>query len=151
MKKFDIGYTIQILANVGVIAGIVFLAFELRQNNEHMAAQGRFNRVSLVAQQFRTLAEDSDLTELRVQAGNGKQLSEVEQRRVDAALMATFVILQWEFEELPEDSAEIANMREVMHRNFANDATYLNIWNDRKGAFNPEFVQWMEDNVVNSR
>ena len=32
MKKIDLGQTIQILANVGVLAGILFLAFELRQN-----------------------------------------------------------------------------------------------------------------------
>jgi hypothetical protein len=33
MKKIDLGQTITILANVGVIAGIVFLAIELQQNN----------------------------------------------------------------------------------------------------------------------
>ena len=32
MKKIDLGQTITILANVGVIAGIIFLAFEIRQN-----------------------------------------------------------------------------------------------------------------------
>ena len=31
---------VTVLANIGVIAGIVFLAVELRQNNEHLAAQG---------------------------------------------------------------------------------------------------------------
>lgn len=75
----------------------------------------------------------------------------MEQRRLDGALMATFVILQWEFEELPEDSPEIANMREVQVRNFASDASYRKVWNDRKGAFGPEFVRWMEDYVVNPR
>ena len=30
LKKIDLGQTISILANVGVIAGIVFLAVELR-------------------------------------------------------------------------------------------------------------------------
>ena len=39
MKKIDLGQTIGILANVGVIAGIVFLAVELRQNNELLATQ----------------------------------------------------------------------------------------------------------------
>jgi hypothetical protein len=34
MKKIDLGQTIAILANVGVIAGIAFLAFELRQNTQ---------------------------------------------------------------------------------------------------------------------
>ena len=43
MKKIDLGQTITILANVGVIAGIVFLAIELRQNNEYMAANARYD------------------------------------------------------------------------------------------------------------
>jgi len=33
MKRIDLGQTIQILANIGVIAGIVFLAIEVRQAN----------------------------------------------------------------------------------------------------------------------
>ena len=41
MKKIDLGLTISILANVGVIAGIVFLALELQQNNSLLAAQAR--------------------------------------------------------------------------------------------------------------
>ncbi len=49
MKKIDLGQTITILANVGVIAGIVFLAVELRQNNTLMAAQARFNQLSAQA------------------------------------------------------------------------------------------------------
>ena len=32
MKKIDLGQTLNTLANVGVIAGIVFLGVELRQN-----------------------------------------------------------------------------------------------------------------------
>ena len=38
MKKIDLGQAIGILANVGVIAGIVFLGMELRQNNELVVA-----------------------------------------------------------------------------------------------------------------
>lgn len=41
MKKIDLGQTIQILANVGVIAGIVFLAIELQQNNELQRSSSR--------------------------------------------------------------------------------------------------------------
>ena len=32
MKKFDLGQTITVLANIGVIAGIVFLGLEIQQN-----------------------------------------------------------------------------------------------------------------------
>jgi hypothetical protein len=34
MQKIDFGQSIGILAKLGVIAGIVFLALELQQNNE---------------------------------------------------------------------------------------------------------------------
>ena len=151
MKKIDLGQTIGILANIGVIAGIVFLALELRQNNEFAAAAGRFNRVSLVSEQFRTQAEDADLTELRVRAAKGEALSDVEQRRLDGWMMSIFVILQWELEELPADSPEIVNLREVQRQNFANDASYRKAWQERKGGFSHEFVEWMENNVVNPR
>ena len=45
MKKMDLGQTLQILANFGVIAGIVFLAIEIRQNTDSqrmLAAQQVF-------------------------------------------------------------------------------------------------------------
>ena len=39
MRKIDLGQTFQILANVGVIAGIVFLGIELRRNTDAMRSQ----------------------------------------------------------------------------------------------------------------
>ena len=41
MKKLDVGQTISILANVGVIAGIIFLWLDLRQNHEQLEIQSR--------------------------------------------------------------------------------------------------------------
>ncbi len=34
MKKIDVGQTIGILANLGVVAGILFLVVEIQQNTE---------------------------------------------------------------------------------------------------------------------
>ena len=44
MKKIDLGQAIGILANVGVIAGIVFLGVELRQTQQAIAAQAYQSR-----------------------------------------------------------------------------------------------------------
>jgi hypothetical protein len=66
MKKIDLGQTITILANIGVIAGIVFLALEVRQNQQTLE---RGNAMNLVAVQnasqeqyssFRALLLDND-------------------------------------------------------------------------------------------
>ena len=39
MKKLDLGQAIATLANIGVIAGILFLGIELRQNNQLLRAE----------------------------------------------------------------------------------------------------------------
>ena len=41
MKKIDLGQTLQILGNVGVIVGILLLVYELNQNRELTRAQTR--------------------------------------------------------------------------------------------------------------
>ncbi len=52
MKKIELGQTIAILANVGVIAGILFLAIELRQNNEALGLQSRLERENALITAF---------------------------------------------------------------------------------------------------
>ena len=47
MKKLDIGQTMSVLANVGIIAGIVFLGYELQQNNDQLRSQSRANIYSM--------------------------------------------------------------------------------------------------------
>ena len=49
MKNIDVGQTITILAIVGVIAGIVFLGFEIQQNTTAMkstAAQDIYGQIA---------------------------------------------------------------------------------------------------------
>ena len=148
MKKIDLGQMINILANVGVIGGILLLAYELQQNNDLMAADARFNRLALATDAWRTISENADLAELRQRAKNDEVLSDAEQMRVDASMMALFVFLEWTFRELGEDSPEMRQVRAVQQDNFGNDATYGKVLEARKNSFDPAFVQWLEENVI---
>lgn len=56
MAKIDLGQTIQVLANVGVIAGIIFLAVEIRQNNRLMMAQTRSDIAQEIAGSLRAMS-----------------------------------------------------------------------------------------------
>jgi hypothetical protein len=42
-RRTDLGQTVTILANLGVIGGIVFLAFEMRQNTAQMRAEASYS------------------------------------------------------------------------------------------------------------
>jgi len=65
MKKIDLGQTVQIIANVGVIAGIIFLAIELRQNNEQLKLQSYQAWVAANLELNNTAAVD-DLSEILI-------------------------------------------------------------------------------------
>jgi hypothetical protein len=100
MKKIDLGQTVSILANVGVIAGIVFLGYELRQNNEQLAAQTRFNYYQERSGAAMNLALNSDVSSIVAKGVIGQELSPEEQIRLRAYFEAFFVNLEYEFGEL---------------------------------------------------
>ena len=152
MKKVDLRQTIGILANVGVIAGIVFLGLELRQNNELIAAEAEFNRLSLVTDSYGVVAESSELPALFVKDRNGEELTEEEFFRIESHWMRVLHTMHWRYRELPDDTTWIEGHR----RNFAEYSTLRRTWQSTSGtrgkhSFDPEFVQFMEGNVVNQR
>jgi hypothetical protein len=64
MKKFDLGQTVQVLANVGVIAGIIFLAFELRQNTTASRLEAASTHLAGSYELDLLLATDEELFDL---------------------------------------------------------------------------------------
>ncbi len=75
MKKIDLGQTIQIVASLGVIAGILFLGYEIHQNNRFLAAQARaemaanrvsYNDMMLVPENLSVYLRATNNEELRV-------------------------------------------------------------------------------------
>jgi hypothetical protein len=149
MKTIDLGKTMALVANIGVIGGILLLAYELRQNNELMAAEARQVRTGMVIDAWRFNAENGDIAEIRVRERNGEEISEAGRLRVDAYVMSVYVLLDWTFQELPASSPEMNQVRKVQSYNFANYSEYRRVWEARKNSFRPEFVQWMDENVAN--
>jgi hypothetical protein len=60
----DVGQSVGILANVGVIVGLLLLVFELAQNRELMEAQTRHDLSQSLVEQLIPLALDAELAEL---------------------------------------------------------------------------------------
>jgi hypothetical protein len=149
MKTIDLGKTMALVANIGVIGGILLLAYELRQNNELMAAEARQVRTGMVIDAWRFNAENGDIAEIRVRERNGEEISEAGRLRVDAYVMSVYVLLDWTFQELSASSPEMNQVRKVQSYNFANYSEYRRVWEARKNSFRPEFIQWMDENVAN--
>ena len=71
-------------ANFGVIAGIIFLAVEIQQNNELLEAQSRFNHKETRANQLGEFKTNPELSRIYVKAENGETLTPIEQVQLDA-------------------------------------------------------------------
>ena len=64
MKKIDLGQAISILANVGVIAGIVFLAVEIQQNTSAIRSQSSIAVNDSLAHLNQALYDNPELTDI---------------------------------------------------------------------------------------
>ena len=72
MKKIDLGRTITIVANVGVIAGIVFLGYELRQTQIAMQSQAFQARALDALAWDLEIARDENLRKIQYQLDSGE-------------------------------------------------------------------------------
>ena len=75
MKKIDLGQTITILANIGVLAGIVFLAVELRQNSELMRIQINQARADAAMLNNEQSFNSDYIPTIRVKISEGQELT----------------------------------------------------------------------------
>jgi len=139
----------EILSSVGVIASLVYLAIQLRQNNELMSAEARQSRTESSESAFRAMAENADLAEIFVKARQGQKLSAVEGQRFMAYWMALLVNLQATFRELrPEELESVLNR----YRTYQAALPELNaVWSQARTNLVPAFVELMDTNVFERR
>jgi uncharacterized protein (TIGR02246 family) len=150
MKKPDLTQVIQILANVGVIAGIVFLAIELRQNNETLRAQVRLERAQTRTEGLTELINNPDLVRARVKDASGAELTPEE--RVVLEAQWSIVLTRWQYIH-GEWQAGLIDDEDIpvvaWKRTMSGFPSFYRTWqNDKATAFRPDFVQWMDRNVV---
>jgi hypothetical protein len=147
MKSFALGQFVQTLANVGVIAGIVFLAFELRQNNELMEAEARFNRVAVSREAYNILSTNRELAEIYVKVNNNESLTEVEHFRFRSSQMRFLINMEWIYREMPVDSPERRYAERTMISAMSHELR-RRIFLDNTHRFDEGFVSWVEDNIL---
>jgi hypothetical protein len=108
MQKIDLGQTINTMANIGVIAGIAFLAYEVRQNTLAAKAQATESHLAAAMDSNSLIASNPQLADLiaktiaggEVTPGEDIQLSNLFANRL-RAWQNTY--LQYENGVLPEE------------------------------------------------
>ena len=154
MKKLDLGQTLGILANVGVIAGIVFLGFELRQNNQLMEAESRAARAERTTTLAEMVSSNLDLASAIAKVRAGETLSPSEEVLIYSFYIRRFRGMEAYFVEFQAgtvESIDVADWKLIFGNDPWTTLSSIDAWNDYKAYLYDDFVQWMEENVVNER
>ena len=155
MKKLDLGQTITILANLGVIGGIVLLAFELDQNNSLLRAQASYGLLLNRTQIRRDVVNaPSEVVDFWVRVHANAPLTAADELRLTSFVEGVF--LNWQFEygqyvdgNLSEAELPIEGFRAVFRgEGFAGIKIVPEVWQSFRYQLEPDFVQWMEANVI---
>lgn len=88
MSKIDVGQAITVLANVGVIASILFLGLEIRQNTQTQRLSAAQQVFGLAYTNSLALAADPANSEILFAWIAGQELTPVERNRLDLSLQA---------------------------------------------------------------
>jgi hypothetical protein len=150
-KKIDLGHAISILANLGVVAGIVFLAVEIRQNNELLQSEASIAYVEMRRGGLRAQAQDDEFLRTILKAEAGEELSSLEWLKLDLWYYSIFVNWEWEYEQYQTGALEVLDQPpDLRWRSTVNRYPLMReSWSMRKEQLSAEFVLYMEERVLN--
>ena len=98
-KTISLGQLLEVMASIGVIAGIVFLAIELRQNNQLLVEQTRYSMLQNQKEWTIFLTGDPDVSRLAFSSRQSGQLDDLDRIRQSEILTNLLFAWQWEFEQ----------------------------------------------------
>ena len=150
MKKIDLGQAISILANIGVIVGIVFLVIEVRQNNVLLIAESIGTVFQNRLDRHDRIMENPEYTAVMVKNDKGEALSAEEREVVMASHDRGFIAWQREYllyqlGVLPEEylRANFGSMKMVIPSRVGTLSAY-DRWQQWKADANPAYRAFIE-------
>jgi len=143
LKKLEFAQTVGLVANLGVIAGIVFLGYELQQNNTLMRAQTRSDIARDVSGLALTTAHSPYLEEMSFAEELERSGGNIGQVRRDLQSIATFRM--WENMHYQHriglyDDSEFSYEIEAWRANLAREES-RSLWCNLRNRYSPEFVE----------
>ena len=143
MKRLDLGQTLQLLGNVGVIIGILLLVYELNQNREMVQGQTRNELSQAVTAMLLELNADRDFADINFRGDNGEELTDFEAYRYLGAVIAQLRFhenVHYQYRNGLFDEAEYEATRELWRTAVFSTKGMVDVWCDVRVGFSQEFA-----------
>jgi hypothetical protein len=147
MKKIDLGQTISILANLGVIAGIVFLGYEISQNTDAI----RSATIQAIADQSYdnslTFVDNSELRAAR-RAARANSLTDDQQDQLDYMYSASLRIQQNRYLQARLGILDEETLLEIGTQEGYRDPYFLDYWSRNREGYSDGFREYIERRLL---
>ncbi|MFT5137215.1 MAG: hypothetical protein ACI8XV_002252 [Arenicella sp.] len=143
-------YWFALLANIGVIAGVVFLALEIEQNNELLVQESRYSMIENQKDWKFFLNGNPEIAKL-IYASDTEELSDIEKLRRFDIISGLLLTWQWEWEQ---SQSGLFGTSELPVEGFRALWKAQNIqmeWPELKLVLKSEFAGFLEEEVVKYR
>jgi hypothetical protein len=137
-------------ANIGVVVGIIFLAIELRQNNELLRSQASITYVQARTNAIEIQLQNDKLFETLFRAREGAEISPLDMQRLSLYYRAVFAMWDWEYGQYAdgllynEDQPPNERWRPIIEY-----YPYMSeSWEVHKATYSVRFVEYMNENVL---
>ena len=142
MQFDNVNKLLTLMANIGVVAGLIFLAMEVQQNTSALQAGAIQESTNVARQQILALATDKDLVVLNMTPL--EQLDPHDQQRAfwfkrSFWLGMQGLFRQWELGALPDEEWSV--WQKVICSNYADPGQ---LWSSQRDLLITEFVQFVE-------
>ena len=100
MKKVEYVEFVSVLANLGVILGLVFLGIQIYQSNQINRTEAWNNLIRTGIEFNDAIAENSDLAEILAKSNNSEPLSDAEEIRLRAFAAASMQRVWFDYQQI---------------------------------------------------
>jgi hypothetical protein len=150
MKKIDLGQTIGILANLGVLIGILLLVAELNQNRQLTRAQTRNELSRGLTDLLSLTAGDHGLSDMVVRADRGEELTPTESYRLSTR--SELVFRYWEnvhyqYRQGLYDESEFSRHRDTIEFVLNASPSLITSWCEERLLYSVPFMTMIDELV----
>ena len=138
-----------LVANVGVVAGLIFVAIQVRQGNQMAELQREANSNARMYALMDMVIADPEL--IALMARDPADLAELEASRLELVgirILTGFEDIYFDMQSgLVDEAGQVRIQRSVYHRPILNYGMPF-AWESFKSRADPAFIAWFERNIV---
>jgi hypothetical protein len=131
-----------------VIVGIIFLVFEINQNNRLLRAQAAADMVEARNLPRTLIIETPEIADFWLRVESGEPLSATDQRRFRATAERAILNWQFQYEQYLEGNLLESQLPIDGWRRELGGERYMEVWMSFKWSLSLAFVEFVEGRVI---